>query len=95
MLQLKCLSNERAGSCSRLTPECPIAPHAVPPASSWRQYRFHVDEGDYEVMVTAVVEGEASGAAGAGSIDMFLKAEQPAGARARAGGAVSMGLTGC
>ena len=55
-----------------------------------------MDEGDYEVVVTAVVEGgEPSGAAGGGSIDMFLKAEQPAGAWARAGLPVSMGVTGC
>lgn len=44
----------------------------------WKQYRFHVEEDDNEVVVSVAMEGEA-GATGRASFDLFLKAEQPAG----------------
>lgn len=46
--------------------------------SRWREYRFHVEEGDDEVVVSVAMEGEA-GTTGRASFDLFLKAEQPAG----------------
>ena len=72
---------------------CPNPPSwCPPPAPSWRQYRFHVEEADYEVVVTAVVEGDPMRSRREfGSIDMFLKAEQPAGAVAGAGGSCQPG----
>lgn len=44
----------------------------------WKQYRFHVEEDDNEVVVSVAMEGEAGGT-GRASFDLFLKAEQPAG----------------
>lgn len=44
----------------------------------WRQYRFHVEDDDNEVVVSVAMEGEA-GTTGRASFDLFLKAEQPAG----------------
>jgi hypothetical protein len=49
-------------------------PTALP--RSWTQYRFHVDEDDFEVVVSVALEGEPGDP---GSADLYLKSEQPAG----------------
>lgn len=66
------MSLESATTQHSPVPPCLAKPHR------WRQYRFHVEEDDNEVVVSVAMEGEA-GTTGRASFDLFLKAEQPAG----------------
>jgi hypothetical protein len=68
---------------------CKPSPPTRSPCARWRQYRFHVDESDAQVVVSVALEGQPGQP---GSADLFLKAQQPAGGRWWVGGG---GRPGC
>ena len=85
----QCMAQRICLCCTHAPSPYPAA--AVLWACSWRQYRFHVEEGDNEVVVSVALEGNSS----KGGIDLFLKSEQPAGALGAAGVGVQAFLCCC
>ena len=75
MVRLGLVRSPEPPSCPQ---PCPLSLPPVCATARWRQYRFHVEEEDEQVVISVAMESDPAGG-GRASFDLFLKSEQPAG----------------